>query len=305
MSDTFSEQPKELPNPDPQNLDNQQDLDSQASETLMQPEMAGGTPELDRAEDSPETATGEGHCKKEAESPTEENPIQPAALDSTHSEQHDEGSQPTPEPELVGVTVDKAESSPQHLENPWVEAAKTLGLSLILALGIRQFVAEARYIPSESMVPTLEVNDRLIVEKISYYFNDPGRGDIIVFWPTDTLRAQNPSLRDAFIKRVIGLPGETIEVHDGLVYVDGDPLEENYIAAPPDYEWGPETVPADSYLVLGDNRNNSYDSHFWGYVPRENIIGRAVVRFWPIDRIGTIGPEPAYEVSAPGDTVVE
>lgn len=179
-------------------------------------------------------------------------------------------------------------------ENPWVEALKTVGLSIVLALGIRQFVAEARYIPSESMVPTLEVNDRLIVEKISYYFGNPERGDIIVFWPTDKLKQENPSLKDAFIKRVIGLPGEEVQVRDGLVFINGTPLDENYIAAAPDYQWGPEVVPPDSYLVLGDNRNNSYDSHFWGYVPRKNIIGRAVVRFWPIDRIGTIGPEPPY-----------
>jgi signal peptidase I len=183
-----------------------------------------------------------------------------------------------------------------HTENPWVEAFKTIGLSVVLALGIRQFVAEARYIPSESMLPTLEVNDRLIVEKISYHFNPPERGDIVVFWPTDKLKQENPSLKDAFIKRVIGLPNETVEVRNGLVYIDGEPLEENYIAAPPNYQWGPETVPADSYLVLGDNRNNSYDSHFWGYVPRENIIGRAVVRFWPPGRVGQLDPEPLYQV---------
>lgn len=180
-------------------------------------------------------------------------------------------------------------------ENPWVEGLKTIGLSVILALGIRQFVAEARYIPSESMLPTLEVNDRLIVEKVSYHFTQPDRGDIVVFSPTDRLRQENPSLKDAFIKRVIGLPGETVEVHDGRVFVNDQPLDENYIAAAPDYQWGPETVPSNSYLVLGDNRNNSYDSHFWGYVPRENIIGRAVVRFWPLDRIGTIGPQPPYQ----------
>ncbi|HEY9648857.1 MAG TPA: signal peptidase I, partial [Chroococcidiopsis sp.] len=176
----------------------------------------------------------------------------------------------------------------------WVEALKTIGLSIVLALGIRQFVAEARYIPSESMVPTLEVNDRLIVEKVSYYFGNPGRGDIVVFWPTDKLKQENPSLKDAFIKRVIGLPGDKVEVKEGLVFINDQPLSENYIAAAPDYQWGPETVPKDSYLVLGDNRNNSYDSHFWGYVPRKNIIGRAVVRFWPVGRIGTIGPAPDY-----------
>lgn len=186
-------------------------------------------------------------------------------------------------------------TTPQHSENPWVEGLKTIGLSVVLALGIRTFVAEARYIPSESMLPTLEVNDRLIVEKVSYHFKGPNRGDIVVFQPTDQLKQQNPSLKDAFIKRVIGLPGEKVEVINERVYINDEPIQESYIESPPDYQWGPEVVPPGSYLVLGDNRNNSYDSHFWGYVPKDNIIGRAVVRFWPPARVGEIGPDPAYQ----------
>lgn len=180
-------------------------------------------------------------------------------------------------------------------ENAWVEAAKTIGLSLVLALGIRHFVAEARYIPSESMVPTLQVHDRLIIEKITYHLHPPQRDDIIVFWPTDRLKQQNPELKDAFIKRVIGLPGDKVEVKNGTVFINDKPLREKYIAAKPDYQWGPQVVPADSYLVLGDNRNNSYDSHFWGFVPQKNIIGRAVFRFWPPNRIGEIDHEPHYQ----------
>jgi len=206
---------------------------------------------------------------------------QPVPLHPSESEGSQQPAHGSPEPRRAA-------------ENPWVEGLKTIGLSAILAFGIRQIVAEARYIPSESMLPTLEVNDRLIVEKISYRFTDPQRGDIVVFWPTERLKEENPSLKDAFIKRVIGLPGETIEVQGGRVYVNGQPLRENYIAAEPEYQWGPEVVPEDEYLVLGDNRNNSYDSHFWGYVPRENIIGRAAVRFWPPGRVGELGPEPEY-----------
>jgi signal peptidase I len=211
------------------------------------------------------------------------------------------GSEILASPSKGGSSVRAVTPTPQQLENPWIEGIKTIGLSIVLALGIRQFVAEARFIPSESMVPTLEINDRLIVEKISYYFQNPQRGDIVVFWPTDKLKQENPSLRDAFIKRVIGLPGEEVEVKDGLVFINGESLDENYIAAAPDYQWGPEKIPDDSYLVLGDNRNNSYDSHFWGYVPRDNIIGRAVVRFWPPHRIGTIGPEPPYQEESLGE----
>lgn len=189
--------------------------------------------------------------------------------------------------------------SHQKTENSWIEAAKTLGFSLLLAFGIRQFIAEPRYIPSESMVPTLEVNDRLMVEKLSYLFHPPNRGDVVVFWPPDRLKQQNPELKkDAFIKRVIGLPGDQVEVKEGKVFINNKPLIEDYIAAKPNYQWGPEIVPNDSYLVLGDNRNNSYDSHFWGYVPRQNLIGRAAFRFWPLPRIGGIDHEESYP-SAP------
>ncbi|MFZ1024876.1 MAG: signal peptidase I [Limnoraphis robusta] len=182
--------------------------------------------------------------------------------------------------------------SPQdHSENAWIEGFKTIGLSIILALGIRTFVAEARYIPSGSMLPTLEINDRLIIDKLGYKFQDPDRGDVVVFSPTDQLKTQ---YKDAFIKRIIGLPGETVEVRDGLVFVNGQPLTEKYIAEEPQYNWGPETVPEDQYLVLGDNRNNSYDSHYWGFVPRDHIIGRAVVRFWPPNRVGGLDEVPLY-----------
>jgi signal peptidase I len=210
---------------------------------------------------------------------------------SNHSEPNDNPPPPIPEEARSPIKP----SSVQKDENSWVEALKTIGLSLFLALGIRQFVAEARYIPSESMVPTLEVNDRLIIEKLSYLVHPPQREDIIVFWPNDRLRQQQPKLKDAFIKRLIGLPGEKVEVRAGKVYINDQPLREQYIEAEPDYEWGPEIVPNNSYLVLGDNRNNSYDSHFWGYVPRQNIIGRAAFRFWPPTRVGNVDHEPLYQ----------
>ena len=180
----------------------------------------------------------------------------------------------------------------QQEENPVVEIAKTLATAFVLAIGIRTLVAEARYIPSSSMEPTLEINDRLIIEKISYRFRTPRRGDVVVFSPTDKLREQN--FKDAFIKRVIGLPGETVEVRGGTVYVNGEALREKYIEEAPDYKYGPVEVPGDRYLVLGDNRNNSYDSHYWGFVPRDNLIGRAVVRFWPLDRLGSLDDAPIY-----------
>ena len=187
--------------------------------------------------------------------------------------------------------VEKVKTSTE--ENPVIEIVKTLATAFILAIGIRTLVAEARYIPSSSMEPTLEINDRLIIEKISYRFKTPQRGDVVVFSPTDKLKEQN--FKDAFIKRVIGLPGETVEVKGEKVYVNGKALREKYIEEAPEYTYGPVTVPQGQYLVLGDNRNNSYDSHYWGFVPRENLIGRAIVRFWPIKRLGSLDETPLYQ----------
>ena len=184
-------------------------------------------------------------------------------------------------------------NSQQEHDGSWIgELGRTLALSIILALGIRTFVAEARWIPSESMLPTLKVNDKLIVDKLSYDFANPHRGDIVVFSPTDNIKKENPNLKDAFIKRVIGVPGDKVEVKGERVYINDQPLREKYIEDSPHYQFGPVIVPPNSYLVLGDNRNNSYDSHFWGFVPRDNIIGRAIVRFWPFNRIGELDQQP-------------
>jgi signal peptidase I len=175
-------------------------------------------------------------------------------------------------------------------ENAWVDTLKTIGLSVILAFGIRVSVAESFFIPSGSMEPTLQVGDRLIVDKLSYRFNHPKRGDVVVFSANDQTSAECGLPQDShyyFIKRVIGLPGEKIEVKKGAVYVNDRPLRENYLADKPHYQWGPKTVPQQSYLVLGDNRNNSCDSHYWGFVSRDRILGRAFLRFYPMNRIDT------------------
>lgn len=186
----------------------------------------------------------------------------------------------------------RSEDSKKSSNNPWIEALQTVGLSVVLALGVRTFVAEARYIPSGSMLPTLEINDRLVVEKISYRFHSPHRGDIVVFHPPEAAGAQ--FTKEAFIKRVIGLPGETVEVKGGKTFVNGTPLTEDYIESPPDYTWGPQMVPEGSYLMLGDNRNNSDDGHVWGFLPSDRIIGRATIRFWPLDRLAYLA-DPSYQ----------
>ncbi|MBE9118484.1 signal peptidase I [Lusitaniella coriacea LEGE 07157] len=161
-------------------------------------------------------------------------------------------------------------------------------LALAIALLIRTFIAEPRYIPSDSMYPTLEVGDRVVVEKVSYFFHQPTQGEIVVFEPPQQLQALGYRPDQAFIKRVIGESEHTISVKNHVVY-DGDrPLVEDYIAEAPDYELNPISVPGDRLIVMGDNRNNSNDSHIWGFLPRKNIIGRAVFRFWPLNRIGWV-----------------
>ena len=142
---------------------------------------------------------------------------------------------------------------------------------------VRPFVAEAFRIPSESMAPTLEAGDRVLVNKFAYRFTGPERGDVILF----------QDMQDrATIKRVIGLPGDSISVWDGVLRVNGEPRRESYV----DYEltdstfFGPEEIPAGYVFVMGDNRINSEDSRTFGPVPEEDLRGRAFLRLWPPGR---------------------
>lgn len=168
------------------------------------------------------------------------------------------------------------------------ENFQLLFIALCLALLIRTFVAEPRYIPSDSMLPTLQMGDRMVVEKISYRFHPPATGDIVVFDPPQQLQILGYAKDQAFIKRIIGKPGQIVKINNGKVYLNGKPLEEDYIAQPPAYEWGAKQVPEDEFFVMGDNRNDSNDSHVWGFLPREKIIGRALFRFWPFNRVGFV-----------------
>ncbi len=165
---------------------------------------------------------------------------------------------------------------------------------------IGTYVAESRYIASRSMLPTLQINDRLIIDKWSYRFEEPQRGDIILFFaPERAVICYNnssipypgeswPDLPGAFIHRIIGLPGDKVEVKREQVYINNKTFQEKYIAEDPLYQFGPVTVPAKSYLVLGDNRNKSCDSHLWGPVRREYIIGKVTNRYWPPKGIGRV-----------------
>lgn len=173
-------------------------------------------------------------------------------------------------------------------ENVWL-----ILIALVLAILLRSFVAESRYIPSVSMVPTLQPGDRLVVEKISYRLHSPQRGDIVVFHPPFNLQAEGYDNDQVFIKRVIGLPGETLQVQGGKVYVDGQPLSEHYTYEPANYDLPPLQIPLGTVFVMGDNRNNSNDSHIWGFLPEENILGHANFRFWPVERWGPLSLNPA------------
>lgn len=168
------------------------------------------------------------------------------------------------------------------------ENIRLVAIALILAILIRIFIAEPRYIPSDSMIPTLHTGDRLVVEKVSYHFHPPKTGDIVVFEPPEQLQSLGYRKDQVFIKRIIGKPGDLVRVNNGKVYINDRPLSEDYIAEPPDYQLVSVKVPEAEFFVMGDNRNDSNDSHIWGFLPKQNIIGRAIFRFWPFDRIGSV-----------------
>jgi signal peptidase I len=161
-----------------------------------------------------------------------------------------------------------------------LEWVVVLGGALVLALLLRTFVFQTFYIPSESMVPTLQVGDRLIVNKLA---DDVSRTDIVVFKRPETWTGPH----DDLIKRVMGLEGETIEAHDNTVFIDGERIDEPYL--PPGTitsDFGPETVPEGHMFVMGDNRQFSSDSRPNGPVPVDLVVGRAVIRIWPLSDIG-------------------
>jgi signal peptidase I len=160
-----------------------------------------------------------------------------------------------------------------------LDILETLVLSVLLFVGINAISARIR-VDGYSMEPTLHTGEFVIVNRLAYQFGSPKIGDVIVFhYPRDP--------QQEYIKRIIGLGGDTVRVEGGNVYVNGQRLNEPYIAAPPAYQntW---QVPNDSLFVLGDNRNNSSDSHNWGFVPMNYVVGKAIAVYWPPEDWGLI-----------------
>jgi signal peptidase I len=159
---------------------------------------------------------------------------------------------------------------------------EAIAIAVVISFILIVFVIQAFYIPSDSMQPTLKPGDRILVNKFIYRFRDPKRQEIIVFkYPVAPERK--------FVKRLIALPGDKVEIKEGQVLVNNEPLDEDYVLEESYTDFPATEVPEDNYFVLGDNRNNSEDSRYWGFVPRENIVGKPVIIFWPLNRMRIIG----------------
>ena len=160
----------------------------------------------------------------------------------------------------------------------------TVLIAFVLVFGfVRPFVVEAYKIPSESMVPTLEVGDRVLANKFIYRFSEPGWDDIVVF---ESVEGGDQDL----IKRIVAVPGDNVAVQNGTLFVNGQRQEKPYVnyELPDGSSYGPTTVPEGSVFVMGDNRGNSRDSRFFGPIPIKNIEGEAFLSFWPPSRIGLL-----------------
>ncbi len=169
----------------------------------------------------------------------------------------------------------------------WRETVETIVWAFVLAMIIRTFIVQAFWIPSGSMIPTLEVGDRVLVAKFWHWFFEPARGSLYVFrYPVDRERD--------FVKRVIAIPGDTVDIRGGVVFINGQPTEEPYVKNHDRFTLRPSnifpevpfTVPEGKYMMLGDNRSNSSDSRYWGLASKEDMRGPVFFRYWPPRRIG-------------------
>ena len=183
--------------------------------------------------------------------------------------------------------------NPAEKKNSLLKDFKNLFIWIIIALIIRWQVIEPRWIPSGSMLPTLQIQDKILVEKLTPKITSKSnlsklKNKIIVFNVPEQLIEAGYGSDIALIKRVIGVPGDKVEVKEGKLFLN-DIAQDNYISDRNiNYSTGPYIVPEKSLWVMGDNRNNSMDSHIWGFLPYEKVIGEAIFRYWPLNNIGPI-----------------
>ena len=186
---------------------------------------------------------------------------------------------------------------PARPASRWVrEGAVIVVVAVLVAVLLRAFVVQTFYIPSGSMEPTLQIGDRILVNKLSYHLHGVDRGDIVVFSRPPAENCGGPEVND-LVKRVIGLPGDLISLSGGYVYVDGKRLDESWLPAQEQGETRPGPsgtsyslnhayrIPDNEYFVMGDNRNDSCDSRYWGPITRSLIVGKVEVRVWPISAV--------------------
>lgn len=170
------------------------------------------------------------------------------------------------------------------LKKVW-EHTQSLLLAFALSMVLKATVVEAFVVPTGSMEPTIAIGDRFFSNKLVYRFRTPKEGEIVIFTPPDKA---TPNGSIPFVKRVIAVEGDWVEIRDGSVYVNRQLIKESYIKEHPNYQLTPLKVPHNTLFVLGDNRNNSYDSHIWGFVPLQNVKAKAMFRFWPLSRVGFV-----------------
>lgn len=228
--------------------------------------------------------------------------------DEIRSEDEEPTSSPTrtaTEPPAEPPDEPEEEHGPLHFLR---ELPGLIIVALVLALVIKSFLVQAFFIPSESMVPTLQVGDRVLVNKVILNFRDPRRGEVVVFenpnlieedrnpvsafwhWITEGLGFTSDPDKD-FIKRVVGLPGETVEVKGGRVFIDGKRLDEPYLPTNRDRsDHPPVTLGEEQFFVMGDNRANSQDSRQFGPIQEDKVVGKAFIILWPPSRFEWMGP---------------
>ncbi|WP_249861519.1 signal peptidase I [Paenibacillus konkukensis] len=159
-----------------------------------------------------------------------------------------------------------------------------MAIAVIVSFTFNTYVAQGMKVPTGSMLPTIQLDDKILVEKM-VKLTDFKFGDVVVFYPPLPDQADQ-----RFVKRLIGLPGDTIEVKDGALYRNGEKVDEPYLKEKMNYTYGPITVPADQYFFLGDNRNDSLDSHLWPtpFVDKSKLIGKVLFRYYPFNHIGAL-----------------